>query len=1146
MASHIPQTARLSPRQVAAFLLARVAFLIVLAFGLMTPMHGEDWACTNAPPGLRGDPRALASDAAGNRYILGGFRDSYDFAPLPGVIDQKTATGGGSDIYVTRINADGSYAWTQTIGGSNEEGFGWVYVEGSFGSIVVDNGVVYVWSRMAGDDVMVGSAGPIVNPGGAVVIALSADTGVLYTAFGSSGVVPVKSSSWSLASAIVSHNGILYALGDFSGNDLGIGGLGTVAAPSTRASFIAAINAVSGLAVTSFGNGGLQIIGDEASASCSAITVTDDGVFVTGGFIGAQLGIGGLGSFSAANGKTTFIASLNMDGSAHLAFGTDGLQSAGGDDFETSSGIAVTSSAIYVAGMFSGNGLGIGAPAGSINAVESDGFLLGLSRTSGSPLSGFGTQGVVRIGGAGYEFCRGVALAGNQKLAVIGTVLSADGLGIDGLGSGQTLGSNQNGFVGVYSSVTGVAETSFGGTGYRTIASFARAVPRGITVHDGILNVVISTSGGDGVVDGWGRLNAGFDYNTQSLLLSWFLTNGSAVRSQAITMAPIQARILGAADFMPTVTADPASGNPVTLTTTNPAVATVAGMTVTVEGLGTCDIVAVQAAGNGRAAATAGQTLTVIADGISPQPEVQVRSVDGMAVDSDGNRYLAHTFIGSVDHHPLAGSGDVLQYTPGFYTSAITRINADGSYGWSQIITSSFGVSFAGIAVENGVVYVAGLTYSADVAIGAPSSLPLWAIGRGDVVIAALSSVNGAARTAFGRNGIQRIGDEFYNMTVNDLVVQGDRIFVTGIFFGNELGIGARGTFSSSGVNNNIYIACLNRLTGASVSEFGTHGLQRICGADTLTPTSITATNDAIYVTGSFTGTTLGIESPGTTVATGNPGGFVAALARSSGQALGTFGSAGILTISNSTIHGAAVDGGSLFLLGFGGGDVAVGGSPDVTPTTSPGFVAAVSRASGAPIAAFGQTGVVGFGSSTLSAVGPRDITALGGKVIFTGTFFGDNFGIGSPGTVNSIPNNATAFIGVIDGTTGAADTTFSDDGIEVVGPGEGVAVARSSTQVYAAGNILNVTPGEIAGLSTWDISGGWYGYVLAVNPTEATAGPATAWPGAGNGSGSDSSGGSSGCGNGAQGFAVFLLLFAGLRWRTMTAGAGNTRRGKR
>jgi len=168
--------------------------------------------------------------------------------------------------------------------------------------------------------------------------------------------------------------------------------------------------------------------------------------------------------------------------------------------------------------------------------------------------------------------------------------------------------------------------------------------------------------------------------------------------------------------------------------------------------------------------------------------------------------------------------------------------------------------------------------------------------------------------------------------------------------------------------------------------------------------------------------------------------------------------------------------------------------------------------------------------------------------VICTGTFVGDIFGIGSPRAVNGISNTAMAFIGVTDSTTGAAEFTFSEDGIEVVGPGEGVAVARSSDQVFAAGNITAITPGEIAGLNTWDTSVGWYGYVLAVNPNEATAGPATAWPGAGSGSNSNSNSNSesSGCGNGAQAFAVFLLLFAGLRWRTMAAGPGNIRRGKR
>ncbi len=378
-------------------------------------------------------------------------------------------------------------------------------------------------------------------------------------------------------------------------------------------------------------------------------------------------------------------------------------------------------------------------------------------------------------------------------------------------------------------------------------------------------------------------------------------------------------------------------------------------------------------------------------------------------------------------------------------------------------------------------------------------------------------------------------------------MVQGDRLFVLGIFRGDNLGIGARGTFTSSGDHANIFIAGLQRLTGAPASGFGTQGLQRICGADTLTPTSITATEDTLYVTGSFTGACLGIGSPGTIMANGSPCGFAAAIRRSSAQALGTFGSAGILTVSDSTIRSATIDGGSLYLLGSGSGIVSIDGGPDITPAVHPGFVVAVARTSGMPQNSFGQSGVVGFGSNIYSGgTGPEDIIALGGKVIFTGTFVGDIFGIGSPTAVNDISNTAMAFIGVIDGITGAADTTFSDDGIEVVGPGYGLAVARSSTQVYAAGNISNVTPGEIAGLSTWDTSGGWYGYVLAVNPTEATAGPAVAWPGAGNGSGSDSSGGGSGCGNGAQGFAVFLLLFAGLRWRTMTAGAGNMRRGKR
>ena len=64
------------------------------------------------------DDRAygLAADSDGNIYITGYFADTVDFDPGSGA-DSHTSTG-GLDIFVTKINADGSYGWTKTMGGT--------------------------------------------------------------------------------------------------------------------------------------------------------------------------------------------------------------------------------------------------------------------------------------------------------------------------------------------------------------------------------------------------------------------------------------------------------------------------------------------------------------------------------------------------------------------------------------------------------------------------------------------------------------------------------------------------------------------------------------------------------------------------------------------------------------------------------------------------------------------------------------------------------------------------------------------------------------------------------------------------------------------------------------------------------------------
>lgn len=140
-------------------------------------------------------------DPDGAYYLGGAFSGTVDFNPSPTAADLHTAIG-GTDVFVTRFNPDGSYAWTRTIGGTGNDTLGGlasrmgdgVYFAGSFSGAVdfdpgpgqnvqVSNGVQdifvakldhagnFLWARTAGglsDDRVYRLA---VSPHGSVYIA---------------------------------------------------------------------------------------------------------------------------------------------------------------------------------------------------------------------------------------------------------------------------------------------------------------------------------------------------------------------------------------------------------------------------------------------------------------------------------------------------------------------------------------------------------------------------------------------------------------------------------------------------------------------------------------------------------------------------------------------------------------------------------------------------------------------------------------------------------------------------------------------------------------------------------------------------------------------------------------------------------------
>jgi hypothetical protein len=75
--------------------------------------------------------QSVAVDSSGNVYITGYFQGTnVDFDPDP--VDEDLHTSEGlEDIFLTKINSDGSYGWTKTMGGTDQDIGQSVAVDGS-------------------------------------------------------------------------------------------------------------------------------------------------------------------------------------------------------------------------------------------------------------------------------------------------------------------------------------------------------------------------------------------------------------------------------------------------------------------------------------------------------------------------------------------------------------------------------------------------------------------------------------------------------------------------------------------------------------------------------------------------------------------------------------------------------------------------------------------------------------------------------------------------------------------------------------------------------------------------------------------------------------------------------------------------------
>jgi hypothetical protein len=104
---------------------------------------------------------SITVDSAGNIYTTGFFQGIVDFDPDGGSFN--LSSNGGGDIFVSKLNSDGSFAWAQKLGGANfdqgssiaVDSTGNVYTTGYFSGIVdfdPSDGTFNLSSTSAGSD----------------------------------------------------------------------------------------------------------------------------------------------------------------------------------------------------------------------------------------------------------------------------------------------------------------------------------------------------------------------------------------------------------------------------------------------------------------------------------------------------------------------------------------------------------------------------------------------------------------------------------------------------------------------------------------------------------------------------------------------------------------------------------------------------------------------------------------------------------------------------------------------------------------------------------------------------------------------------------------------------------------------------------
>ncbi len=351
---------------------------------------------------------SVATDSSGNVYITGFFGGTdVDFDPSPDYTDPHSS-GGFRNIFLTKINADGTYGYTKTFGGDvfdeakavAVDSHGNVFVAGYFFSSSVDfnpgvgvdthtnNGGTDIFLTKINADGTYGYTKTIGGAGSEIAngISVDSDDNIYITGLFSSAAV------------------------DFNPNDDGSDPQSTA---GDNDIFLTKINADGTYGYTK------TIGGAGAEAGNSVFLDSQDNIYITGLFSSAGVDFNpnddGSDPQSTAGDNDIFLTKINADGT----YGYTKTIGGAGDDRGNSVGVDSSGNA-YVTGYFSGAGVDFN-PSTALedealrtSAGDTDIFLLKINTD--------GTYGYANtIGGGGADVGSGLALDSSGNVYITGT-----------------------------------------------------------------------------------------------------------------------------------------------------------------------------------------------------------------------------------------------------------------------------------------------------------------------------------------------------------------------------------------------------------------------------------------------------------------------------------------------------------------------------------------------------------------------------------------------------------------------------------------------------------------------------------------------------------------------------------------------------